>query len=111
LYQQAENGQWDIWVMNTDGTDKFKVTLGTGDKTDAVFTFDGQFIIYSSDVESEIANIYKIPVIGGNPEQLTFYNGYDGAPSVSSDGTKIVFESAEGYPEESSGTKLFIMEL
>ena len=109
LYQKFENGQWDIWVMNTDGTSKVKVTSGSGDKTDASFSADGQFIIYSSDFELDLSNIYKISINGGNSIRLTNYDGYDGAPSISPNGSKLIFESFNGDPDNSSGTKLVLL--
>ena len=111
LYQKFESGQWDIWIMDTDGTNKFKVTSGAGDKTDACFTQDGQYIIFSTDFELELANIYKITITGGTQERLSNYSGYDGAPSISSDGTKIIFESFDGFPDGSPGTSITILNL
>ena len=111
VYQKLENNQWDLWVMNTDGTEKFKVTSGEGDKTDASFTPDGQFIIYSTDFELDFANIYKISITGGAPTRITNYSGYDGAPSVSPTGNQFIFESVQGDPDESSGTKLVVLNL
>jgi TolB protein len=111
VYQRYEGGQWDLWVMNPDGSNKKKITTGPGDKTDASFTSDGQFIVYSSDFESMLSNIYKISIAGGNPVRLTNYSGYDGAPSISPDGTKLVFESCSKNPDNSQGTKLFIFNL
>ncbi len=111
LYQKFENKQWDIWTMNTDGTNKTKVTSGSGNKTDASFSNDGKFIIYSTDFELELSNIYEIPVTGGTPDRLTDYNGYDGAPSLSPGGTKLIFESFSSDPDNSAGTKLFLLNL
>jgi TolB protein len=111
LYQKYEGGLWDIWTMSTDGTDRFKVTSGVGNKTDACFSSDGQYIIFSANIETDLANIYKISVTGGTPFRLTNYDGYDGAPSISSDGTKIVFESCSGDPDDSKGTCLIILNL
>lgn len=111
LYQKFANGQWDIWVMNTDGTAKTKVTSGSGNKTDASFSNNGQLIIYSTDFELDLSNIYKIPVTGGTPDRLTDYAGYDGAPSFSPDGTKLIFESFNGDPDNSTGTKLILLNL
>ncbi|VAX17322.1 tolB protein precursor, periplasmic protein involved in the tonb-independent uptake of group A colicins [hydrothermal vent metagenome] len=111
LYQKFVNGQWDIWIMNTDGTDKTKVTSGSGNKTDASFSNDGQLIIYSTDFELDLSNIYKIPVTSGTPDRLTDYTGYDGAPSLSPDGTKLIFESFNGDPDNSTGTKLILLNL
>jgi len=93
------------------GTNKFKVTSGAGDKTDACFTQNGQYIIFSTDFDLELANIYRIPITGGTPERLSNYSGYDGAPSISSDGTKIIFESFDGFPDGSEGTSITILNL
>ncbi len=112
LYQKEEGGQWDIWIMNIDGTNKRMVTNFPGSKTDAAFSFDGQFIIFSSEnAEVELANIYKAPVYGTGQIRLTNYSGYDGAPSISHDGTKLAFETSSTDPDKSKGTSLYIKNL
>jgi TolB protein len=110
LFQKYKDHQWDIWIMTPDGSDKKMVTSGSGDKTDACFTKDGKYIIYSSDSGLEFANIYKISVSGGSPERLTNYDGYDGAPSISPDASKIAFESYGGDPDDSDGTGIWTLE-
>ena len=60
--------------------------------------------------ELEFANIYKTSVEGGSPVRFTNYEGYDGAPSISSDLSKLVFESYGGDPDDSDGTSIWIME-
>ena len=112
LYQKEANNQWDIWVMNTDGSGKTKITDFSGNKTDAVFSHDGQYIIFSSENDDvKLANIYKVSVSGGNPIRLTNYDGYDGAPSISPDGTKLAFESVSSDPDKSNGTNLWLLNL
>jgi TolB protein len=112
LYQKEEGGQWDIWVMNTDGSGKTKVTDFAGSKTDAAFTADGQSIIFSAENdEVELANIYKVAVTGGQPVRLTNYGGYDGAPSLSPDGTRLIFETSVKDPDKSKGTQLWVLDL
>lgn len=111
LFQKLENQQWDIWIMNIDGSNKEKVTTSIGDDTDACFTNDGNFIIFSADGDLEFANIYKIPVNGGTPIRITNYEGYDGAPSISAEGTKLAFESCEGNPDGSDGTSIWILNI
>jgi hypothetical protein len=110
LYQRFASGQWDIWVMNVDGTNPRKVTGGAGDKTDASFSPDGRWIVYSSDEGGlEFANLFIIPTTGGKPKRLTHYAGYDGAPSWSADGRKVVFESHPGDPDGSAGTTIWMI--
>lgn len=111
LYQRQAGGSWDIWVMNADGSDPRQVTDGPGDKTDASFSPDGQWIVYSSDEdELDLANIFIIPVSGGESTRVTDWDGYDGAPSWSPDGSRIVFESHAGDPDDSSGTTLWVID-
>jgi len=111
VYQRLADGQWDLWLINPDGTAPQQLTTGSGDKTDASFSPDGQHIVYSSDEGNlPFANLFVIPVSGGTPVRVTRYNGYDGAPSWSSDGTRIAFESAPGDPDESSGTTLWVID-
>jgi TolB protein len=108
LYQRYSGGRWDIWLMETDGSNPHQLTTGPGDKTDASFSPDGHFIVYSSDEgELEYANIYILSVSGGTPVRATDYEGYDGAPSWSPDGNTIVFESYPGDPDDSAGTTIW----
>jgi TolB protein len=111
LFQKYLNNQWDIWIMQPDGSNKQIVTSGSGNKTDACFSNDGEFIIYSYDGGLTYANIYRISLQGGSPERLTNYDGYDGAPTISSDGSKLAFESYEGDPDGTTGTGIWIKEV
>ena len=111
IYQKLMDGQWDIWIMNSDGTDNKRLTSGEGDKTDASFSSDGDWVIYSTDAYGyELANIFKIPLTGGDPIRLTSYSGYDGAPSgfISDNITYVAFESSDNDPDRSDGTTLWI---
>jgi TolB protein len=108
LYQKFANGQWDIWVMAPDGTGQRQVTTGPGDKTDASFSPDGRWIVYSSDEGGlDRANLFIISVDGGASTRLTTFDGYDGAPSWSPDGRWIAFESTPADPDGSAGSTLW----
>jgi len=112
LYQTLSDGQWDIWVMDSDGANPHQLTSGAGDKTDASFSPDGQWIVFSADSPTIMyANLFMVPVSSGEAKRVTNFNGYDGAPSWSPNGTQIVFESSSGDPEDGSGTTIWMINL
>jgi TolB protein len=95
VYQKRENDQWDLWTYEISSKQHRKLTSGAGDKTDATFSPDGSFVVYSADSsDSPYANLYAIPASGGRHVQITTAGVYDGAPSWSPDGKSIVFETA-----------------
>lgn len=111
LYQRKIGNQWNIWIMNMDGTDQVQLTTNIGNCTDASFSPDGKSIVFSSDYNSKIANIFKISIDGNQLEQLTHFDGYDGATSLSVHNTSLVFESCNGDPDESNGTKIYLLKI
>lgn len=57
-HETANNsGNYDIWVMNADGSSKRQVTSAPGVESDPIWSSDGQAIIYCSD-ESGVLQLY-----------------------------------------------------
>jgi len=104
LFQRHDPGSddWDIYTFALDGSDLFLVTDQDSSDTDASWSPDGEYIVYSSNFgDLPTLNIYIIPVAGGAPIRLTFNDTHeDGAPSWSPDGQWIAFESHEGQDED-----------
>jgi TolB protein len=106
VFQCMDQDRWDLWVNNQ------RVTNGEGDKTDASFSYDGLWIVFSSDQqELEYANLFILPVEGGRVRRITYFEGYDGAPSWSPSGDRIAFESYPGDPDDSAGTTLWVIDV
>jgi len=100
LFQRRTPGSddWNLYTMLPDGSDIRQVTTSSAGDTDASWSPDGQWLVYSSDDgDLPAANIFVIPASGGKPARVTrAETRYDGAPSWSPDGRWIAFESYLG---------------
>ncbi|MFI9505326.1 TolB family protein [Nocardia sp. NPDC052566] len=90
--------QADLIVMSPDGTNRVPLLTGPDDDTDASFSPDGTWVVYSTNHGgAKNARLYITRSDGtGQPIQVTNSDRYDGAPSWSPDGAWIVFESGTG---------------
>ncbi|MBN1439354.1 MAG: PD40 domain-containing protein [Anaerolineales bacterium] len=110
VYQRFDGTQWDLWVVNADGSDRRRITGGDGDKTDASFSPDGEWIVFSvEEPDGGSVNLFVISVSGGDPIQTTRVSGYAGAPSWSPDGKYLAFEYSPADPDRSPGTAIWIV--
>ncbi len=112
LYQKEQTNGWAIWSMGLDGESKRQITANDESATDAIFSPDGKWIIYSSENKAvELANIYAKKTNGDGIKRLTDFSGYDGAVSISPDASQIVFESSEDEPDKSNATTLWLIDI
>lgn len=90
------NGDWDIAIMNADGTGVTLVSgaaSGADDEVNPAWSPDGSELAFSKG-EPGLSSIYGISAAGGSPTQLsnpTDPSSDDEEPDWSPDGTKIVF--------------------
>lgn len=113
VFQSLRSGsRWNLYTIAPDGSGLSRVTTQPGEQTDASFTPDGRYVVYSSDADTlDQAGLWAAP-IGGSSTPIRIGAGrtsYDGAPSVSRDGQWIVFETLGGAPDGSAGTKIAIL--
>ncbi len=93
-----EPNNFEIWIMNADGTNKRKVTNLGAASFAPFFTPDGKGIIFSTNYFAEDArkrnfDLALINVDGTGLERVTFHKDFDGFPMFSPDGKKLVFAS------------------
>jgi len=101
----------EIFVMDRDGSNVRQVTdTGVGANWAPFFTPDGTRIIYGSNAANPRSNnfdLFMVDIDGGNKEQVTFFDGFDGFPMFSPDGTKLVFGSNRNQAKEGD-TNVFV---
>ena len=101
-----------IWVMDSDGSQKKQITKNKSANFGPYFFPDGERIIFSSnmhDPKGRDFDLYSIDLNGENIERLTFYDGFDGFPMFSPDGKYLVFASNRNQIKKGD-TNLFICE-
>ena len=108
LFQRRLPGadDWDIYTMRPDGSDIRQITKTEASDTDASFSPDGNWIVYSSDYGGlPVPNIFIHPISGTEPIRITKSAvNEDGAPSWSPDGWWIAFESHPGADEDTNAS-------
>ena len=91
-----EPSQLDIFVMNTDGSERVQVTRNGAANFCPFFHPDGRRIIFASnlgDPKGRNFDLYLIDIDGTNLEQVTLDKSFDGFPMFSPDGKQLVFAS------------------
>jgi len=100
VFQLRERGSdlWALFTISSDGTSLRRLTEVPGEHTDASWSPDGRWVVFSSTYgDLALPQIFAIPAEGGRPIRITRDDSsYDGAPSWSPDGKWIAFESTRG---------------
>jgi len=90
LFHALAGDNYDIWMINPDGTDLTQITTDSADDLDAAWSPDGTMIVFSSDREGTIKvdenfDLWLLDLKGTGITQLTFDPADDGAPFWSVD--------------------------
>ena len=90
-------GDWQIHVMNADGSDKRMVTDGKGLAKLPVWSPDGASIAYVlSDGASSASEINVVPAAGGAARAITSNGSVKSNPIWAHDGKSIIFVQGSG---------------
>jgi len=97
VYCSKAGGKFDIWKMNSDGTNQRQVSSGEGAKFWPQVTPDGRYIVFLFNRAGN-DNIWRMDMDGGNLKQLT--NGANEfQPNITPDGKSIVYSKVENNIE------------
>jgi TolB protein len=100
----------EIYVMNSDGSNRRQVTRLGGANFAPAWTPDGRRIIFASnsrDPRGRDFDIFVVNLDGSGLEQVTFNDTFDGFPMFSPDGKKLAFGSNRNARVEGE-TNVFI---
>ena len=98
-YVWALYPEYDIFVVNRDGTGLRQLTDTWGYDAEATVSPRGDRIVFTSMRDGDL-DIYTMNLDGTDVRRLTDDLGYDGGPFFSPDGTKIVYRAWHPKTEE-----------
>jgi dipeptidyl aminopeptidase/acylaminoacyl peptidase len=93
-----------IWVADTDGNWNRQFTRGDESAGSPAFTPDGKYLSFTSGREGS-SQLYRLPLLGGEAEQLTDIESGVRSYKWSPDGSKVAFISTEPESKESKEKK------
>ncbi len=117
LFDSERAGNWDIYVMDTDGSNLRRLTHTTGEGREswgAVWSPDRNRIAFASNRHGGEDEIYVMNADGSDVKRLTHTPGEgrsSWAPGWSPEGKKIAFTSnRDGTPTGWSGYDIYVMD-
>jgi dipeptidyl aminopeptidase/acylaminoacyl peptidase len=115
---QLRPGTSDIYVVSSDGGAPRKLTNGEiHNESPIEFTPDGQALIYSANSKPDWMSdpvereVWRLPLMGGTPVQLTDRDGPDEQPVVSPDGRLIAYVGYDDRKLNNQDSRLYVMNI
>ncbi len=92
LFESNRNGNWDIFVMNSDGINVRPITSNPSNERFPMFNKTGTHIVFTSDRSGD-SEIYSMKLDGSDLKRWTNKEGAENFPAWSPDGKHISFTS------------------
>jgi Tol biopolymer transport system component/DNA-binding winged helix-turn-helix (wHTH) protein len=100
VYSSRASGNWDIWLMNKDGSDRKQLTVDSHDDLFPAVSTDGRYIYFASDRTGSF-NLWRLDINGGKSTQLTQGPNHF-FPEVTTDGQWVIYQQGGLGPDEAS---------
>jgi Tol biopolymer transport system component len=97
VYCSRASGNWDIWLMNKDGSEQKQLTVDSHNDLFPAVSADGRYIFFASD-RAGAFNIWRMALDGSKqvgPTQLT-RGANQIFPEVTKDGQWVVYQQGLG---------------
>ena len=91
-YASDQGGNWDIWVMNADGSNPQNITNSPSLESYPSWSPDGKEIVFHSDRDGNL-ELYVMNADGSDVRRLTTDPGRDHSPAWSPNGERIAWVS------------------
>jgi len=92
-FSTTRDGNFEIYTMDTDGSDQTRLTYSASDDFNPEFSPDGSKILFTTGRDGNF-EIYVMNADGTRQTRLTINSAADSEPTWSPDGSKIAFTSS-----------------
>ena len=98
---RADTSEWvsQVWIADADGTDALQLTRGARSATSPDWSPDGQSVLFLSG-RAGSNQVFRIPLRGGEAEQLTEQKGGVTSFRISPDGKWIAYTATDARSDE-----------
>lgn len=91
VFASSASGNQDLWIMDSDGTNRRQLTSGAGANYQPAVTPDGHYVVFAS-TRSGSQDLWRLNLTRGDLTQLTSGSAADW-PQCSPDGRWVVYKS------------------
>ena len=99
VFYSDQGGNWDIYTMNSDGSNQKKLTKSHATDGNPAWSPNGQQIAFDRELNGKYY-VYVMDADGSNERRLTHHRGASGSPNWSPDGSLIAFNSNQNADRE-----------